>query len=305
MASIFVSYRRTDAAGHAGRLYDQLANRFGAANIFKDLDSMEPGADFAEVIEDTVARCDALIAVIGSDWLSSRLEDPDDWVRLEIANALARKVRVVPVLVEGAKMPAPSELPDDISALTRRHAVDLSETGWNAQVAELLDRLESVLGVAPSSVPLADMMEHLRAATPTAPSDAGGEPDGWRVHVQKIAKRDRELELWFRDSCYPITLNTRRTLLHNLKVNGQLLAVSVDEDDEFTPEWYEKKAVMARFMLRTPLGESHGVVSFAAMWSKVDWFAVYVDGERIYGDIDGKPLALDPSENLPGGDRNV
>ena len=116
MASIFVSYRRTDAAGHAGRLYDQLANRFGAANIFKDLDSMEPGADFAEVIEDTVARCDALIAVIGSDWLSSRLEDPDGWVRLEIANALDRKVRVVPVLVEGAKMPAPSELPDDISA---------------------------------------------------------------------------------------------------------------------------------------------------------------------------------------------
>jgi hypothetical protein len=69
MASIFVSYRRTDAAGHAGRLYDQLVNRFGAANIFKDLDSMEPGADFAEVIEATVARCDALIAVIGSDWL--------------------------------------------------------------------------------------------------------------------------------------------------------------------------------------------------------------------------------------------
>ena len=299
MALIFVSYRRTDAAGHAGRLYDQLANRFGAANIFKDLDSMEPGADFAEVIEDTVARCDAVIVVIGSDWVSPRLEDPDDWVRLEIANALARKVRVVPVLVEGAKMPAPSELPDDISALTRRHAVDLSETGWHAQVAELLDRLESVLGVAPSSVPLADVMENFRTAlSDDPPADQGeqaveprGEPDGWRVHVQRVAKRDRELELWFRDNCYPLTLHTRRTLVHDLKVNGKLLAVSVDEDDEFTPDGYEKKAVMARFMLRTPLGESHGVVSFAAMWSKLDWFAVYVDGARIYGDIDGEPLA--------------
>src|SRR3954469_18106471 len=107
MPSIFVSYRRTDAPGHAGRLYDRLVERFGAASVFKDLDSMEPGADFVEVIEETVQRCDALIAVIGRDWLAGshgggpRLDDPQDWVRLEIANALRRKVRVVPVLVEG------------------------------------------------------------------------------------------------------------------------------------------------------------------------------------------------------------
>src|SRR3954454_3717472 len=108
MPLIFISYRRTDAAGHAGRLYDRLVDRFGQASVFKDLDSMEPGADFVEVIQETVARCDALIAVIGRDWTaaeqggSRRLDDPEDWVRLEIANALTRKIRVVPVLVAGA-----------------------------------------------------------------------------------------------------------------------------------------------------------------------------------------------------------
>jgi hypothetical protein len=92
MPSIFVSYRRTDAPGHAGRLYDRLVDRFGHASVFKDLDSMEPGADFVEVIEETVARCDALLAVIGRDWLATResserrLDDPEDWVRLEIAS---------------------------------------------------------------------------------------------------------------------------------------------------------------------------------------------------------------------------
>ena len=148
MTSIFVSYRRTDAPGHAGRLYDRLVERLGEAGVFKDLDSMEPGADFVEVIEETIARCDALIAVIGRDWLargqdgSRRLDDPEDWVRLEIANALARRIRVVPVLVGGASMPSAADLPEDLQPLARRHAVELSETAWAAQVSQLIDALE-------------------------------------------------------------------------------------------------------------------------------------------------------------------
>lgn len=147
MTSIFISYRRTDAPAHAGRLYDRLVERFGAAGVFKDLDSMEPGADFVEVIEATIARCDALIAVIGRDWLAAdrdgarRLDDPADWVRLEIANALARRIRVVPVLVAGAPMPSAADLPEDLRALARRHAVELSETAWRAQVDQLMDAL--------------------------------------------------------------------------------------------------------------------------------------------------------------------
>jgi frataxin-like iron-binding protein CyaY len=148
MTSIFVSYRRTDAPGHAGRLFDRLVDRFGEAGVFKDLDSMEPGADFVEVIEETIAGCDALIAVIGRDWLaaeaggSRRLDDPEDWVRLEIANALKRKIRVVPVLVSGASMPSAADLPEDLQPLARRHAIELSETAWLAQVNQLIDALE-------------------------------------------------------------------------------------------------------------------------------------------------------------------
>jgi hypothetical protein len=157
MPSIFVSYRRTDAPGHAGRLYDRLVDRFGEASVFKDLDSLEPGADFVEVIEETVARCDALVAVIGRDWLAAteagerRLDDPQDWVRLEIANALKRKIRVVPVLVAGARMPPAAELPEDLRALARRHAVELSESAWHAQVSQLLDGLERAARSSPGA----------------------------------------------------------------------------------------------------------------------------------------------------------
>ncbi len=97
--------------GRRGGYYDRLVDRFGEANVFKDVDSMEPGADFVDVIEETIARCDALIAVIGQSWLGGeqdgarRLDDPEDWVRLEIGNALPRGIRVVPVLVDGATMP--------------------------------------------------------------------------------------------------------------------------------------------------------------------------------------------------------
>jgi ketosteroid isomerase-like protein len=133
-------------------LYDRIAERFGEARVFKDLDSMEPGVDFEEVTRDTIGGCDAVVAVIGKDWLApdadgtSRLHDPDDWVRLELASALSRKeVRVVPVLVAGAQMPSSAELPKDLKPLSRRQAVELTEAGWNSQVAQLLDSLKRAL----------------------------------------------------------------------------------------------------------------------------------------------------------------
>jgi hypothetical protein len=140
--SIFVSYRRSDAPAHAGRLYDRFLQRFGAANVFMDVGSLEPGVDFVDVLEQTLARCDVLVAVIGRDWLlTERLDDPRDWVRLEIATALKRDIRVIPVLVEGAHMPSAASLPDELAALGRRQAVELSESGWGAQVGQLLDAL--------------------------------------------------------------------------------------------------------------------------------------------------------------------
>ena len=109
MANIFISYRREDTSVFAGRIYDRLSGRFGEEhNIFMDVDTLEPGLDFVDAIEEAVESCDALIAVIGERWFGpeeNRLEDPEDLVRVEVVAALKRKVRVIPVLIEGASMP--------------------------------------------------------------------------------------------------------------------------------------------------------------------------------------------------------
>jgi TIR domain len=292
LASIFISYRRSDAAGHAGRLYDQLAQRFGDASVFKDLDSMEPGADFAQVIEDTVARCDALIAVIGSDWISPRLDDPDDWVRLEIAHALVRDVRVIPVLVEGAKMPAPSDLPDDLTAFTRRHAVDLSETGWHAQVGELLDRLEALIGGAETAegdpgatADVDDVMANFRARMLDHPYDVG-DPDGWHIAVLAASDKEREFELRFGEWRFPISLRKGR-LMDTLTVEGHNLPYKQAKPSKY--------GLLATFTLRTPIGQSEGLVNWSESFRRLLWASVYVDGEPVHLESPG-PL---PAEAWP------
>src|SRR5437868_8786600 len=101
---VFISYRRSDCAGHAGRLYDQLSEHFGEHNVFMDVDRIGPGADFVSVIKKSVISCDVLLAVIGRRWLSAdgstnRLADPDDFVRLEIVSALRQGIFIIPVLM--------------------------------------------------------------------------------------------------------------------------------------------------------------------------------------------------------------
>ena len=110
---IFISYRRGETAYPAGWLYDRLADRYGGEQVFKDVDSIELGDDFVEVITHAVGSCDVLLALIGEDWLTitdadgrRRLDGPHDFVRLEIEAALARDVRVIPILVDGARMPS-------------------------------------------------------------------------------------------------------------------------------------------------------------------------------------------------------
>lgn len=150
-SGIFVSYRRDDSSGHAGRLSDRLSAHFGNEQIFMDIDQIEPGEDFVEVIENAVGSCEILIAIIGRQWLSSvdgsspRLNNPNDFVRLEIIAALNRDIRVIPVLVQGATMPNPQDLPDDLSKLSRRNALELSDRRWNRDVDQLIVALEKIL----------------------------------------------------------------------------------------------------------------------------------------------------------------
>ena len=167
---IFISYRRDDAAGYAGRLYDRLATHFGAERVFMDVEGIEPGADFVEAIERAVGSCEALIVIIGDEWLAAdgagrrRLDDPTDFVRVETATALARGIRVVPVLVEGAVMPRADQLPADLVPLTRRQAVELSHKQWDASTAELIRTLERILNQNKPGVTKASPAEPKRSS---------------------------------------------------------------------------------------------------------------------------------------------
>lgn len=150
-SGIFISYRRDDSAGHTGRLFDRLAEHFGEDQLFMDIDHIEPGEDFVQVIEDAVGSCEILLAVIGRQWLLStggagrRLDNPNDFVRLELGAALQRNIRVIPVLVQGATMPAPRDLPDELAPLTRRQAIELSDQRWRHDIDRLMATLEKVL----------------------------------------------------------------------------------------------------------------------------------------------------------------
>ncbi len=150
MPKIFISYRRNDSASNAGRIFDRLEGHFGQGQVFMDVDVIRPGLDFVDVVQEAVGSCDALIAVIGREWLGAsdesgrrRLENPEDLVRLEIATALEREIRVIPVLVQGARMPVATDLPEGLTALARRNSVELSDIRFRTDVDQLIEALEA------------------------------------------------------------------------------------------------------------------------------------------------------------------
>jgi hypothetical protein len=144
--AIFISYRRDDSEGEAGRLYDDLIRVFGAQAVFMDVSDIHPGKDFRTAIDDNVSKCAVLLAMIGPAWTTvkdssgaRRIDQVNDFVRLEIASALARGVDVIPVLVHGAQMPRAAELPESLQNLAFRNGVELTHARWNSDV-ELLTR---------------------------------------------------------------------------------------------------------------------------------------------------------------------
>ncbi len=148
---VFICYRREDAAGFAGRIYDRLKAGLGRDSVFIDVDNIPAGRDFVEVLSERVGRCDALIAVIGRTWLASadsdsrrRLDDPTDFVRIEIEAALARNVPVIPVLVDGAAMPRADDLPDALKSLARRQGIEISHNRFDSDAERLTDALAKI-----------------------------------------------------------------------------------------------------------------------------------------------------------------
>jgi TIR domain/Tetratricopeptide repeat len=182
---VFLSYRHEDAGPYARSLQLQLSQRIPDATIFMDLDSIEAGLDFTEAIEEAVASCAVLVALIGKQWATltdedgaRRLDNPDDYVRFEVKSALERGVRVIPVLIDGARPLRQQELPDDLRKLARLNAHKLSWDRYQDDANRLLDLIQQVLDAASerAEAELAVLEERARSAAeagdPVAARDA-------------------------------------------------------------------------------------------------------------------------------------
>ncbi len=155
MSGIFISYRRSDSAGHTGRLTDDLNEQLDGQALFRDIEAIEAGVDFVQALERAVTACNVMLVIIGPSWSSAalangnkRLFETGDFVRMEIEAALARDIRVIPVLVGDAQMPGPADIPDTMSALLRRNAYSISDRRWQYDIAQLVDILVKIPGVA-------------------------------------------------------------------------------------------------------------------------------------------------------------
>ena len=157
MTRIFISYRRSDAGGYAGRLYDRLSSHFGADHTFIDVDHIDPGDDFARTIEERMRKADVVLALIGPRWLTAsdadgrtRLHLDNDYVCVEIATAIRQNKTVIPVLFGGAAVPSPAALPEELAALATRQGFSCSDERFHADVDRLIEKIEHKSGWLPS-----------------------------------------------------------------------------------------------------------------------------------------------------------
>jgi hypothetical protein len=215
---IFISYRREETAFPAGWIFDRLAAHFGKDQIFKDVDSIKPGDDFVEMIAEAVGRCAVLLALIGDQWISitdksgqRRLDDPKDFVRVEIEAALDRGVRVIPILVGGAQMPDESELPPSMATLMRRQALTIDPLDFDSDTGKLLRFLDATtfkVKVNPEPVP----------AAPASDPQARARQDAERAAAQR-RQQIGQLQRHIRDSA------NRQDWYAVLGFNDQLAAI--------------------------------------------------------------------------------
>jgi hypothetical protein len=173
---LFVSYRHDDVPAYSGRLADRLVSRFGEDGVFLDIDAIDPGLDFRVVLRQAIEACDVVLVVIGPGWLearepdgSRRLDQPNDYVRLEIEAALDRDIRIIPVLVEGAQMPTANQLPDELVPLCYRNAVEMGKH-FHTEAAALIVKLERIeqakLKDASAPTPVVEAGEAATASPP-------------------------------------------------------------------------------------------------------------------------------------------
>lgn len=183
MGAIFISYRRSDSQGEAGRLFEELIRHFGAHAVFMDVVAIDAGRDFREAIDKSLANCGVLLTMTGPEWLNAvdeqgnrRLDSDNDYVRLEIAAALRRDIPVVPVLLRGAKVPRAEHLPSDIADLAYRNAIELRHARWKSDVQVLIKALRPWVG--------------------SDPHPSVGEPPPLTIDVASVQRITRELSIY-------------------------------------------------------------------------------------------------------------
>lgn len=222
--SIFLSYRRSDTSGYAHALHKSLSEHFQREEIFMDVDAIEPGVDFVEVIESSVASCSVFLALIGPRWLaqdgqSRKIDDPLDFVRLEVAAALDRRIRLIPILVDNATMPAPLDLPEPLRLLARRQALEIGNTRFSTDVSRLVNLLKRL-----------QSQEEPAAAGPAALSGAPTQVQSSSPQPGIDSReRDRDLEI-VRESRHQIESIDRQIEEDHAKTKACLAELQIARD---------------------------------------------------------------------------
>lgn len=181
-AKVFISYRRDDSAGHAGRVRDRLERELGRDLLFMDVDAIPLGTNFTKVLHEEVAKCGVLLAVIGPSWPdvrdehgNRRLDDPNDFVRIEIAAALQRDIPVIPILLDGARIPKADQLPDDLRELAARNGLDVRHASFHTDVDRLILGLKGQLDQAIAPEGVHDLAGAKASKSATQVSRGGGD----------------------------------------------------------------------------------------------------------------------------------
>src|SRR5262249_1416798 len=189
---VFISYRRDESAGHAGRVHDRLEREFGRALLFMDVDAVPLGVNFVKVLSEEVAKCDVLLAVIGPNWLNARDEDgnrrldnPHDFVRIEIGAALQRNIPVIPILLDGTKVPKTNQLPKELEGLSLRNGLDIRHASFHNDVDRLIRGLKGQLAEAAAGKRRRDEDERRRQEAEDRRRLAGAEAEEALRHIEQ------------------------------------------------------------------------------------------------------------------------
>jgi hypothetical protein len=263
---IFLCYRRELTAGHAGRIYDRLAEAFGEEAVFMDVDSIGLGLDFARVLDEAVSSCAVMLVLIGPRWAEigdeqgRRLDDPADYVRQEIEAGLRRDVRVVPVLVSHAALPQPEALPEAVRPLVRRQAFRLPDETFRSQAQVLVERLRPLVAPGASQTP------------------AGAEPS-WTVQRVRKSFRLRILRVQLTHAQHTITYKV------HLVSNPTLLVDDVVIAEKISPARMEDGGPVDEVQFQLADGDAVRSCTFLAHGTgRITRAALTVDGRLLYDD---------------------